>query len=412
MEITIIVITNIIFLITHIAIKHKLKKAKILTRSTSRALNGTLIAMFVGYILLNYLLLYNVAREQYFDPTMATVIVTATFNLIPSPYFWWASIHFLAKTLLYTHVNMKARFTGHREYNREHLSKVHPGLLALLYDFRVGERDDITAVLLKLKFEGYIEEENGSLVATNKSAENLLESEKQLLAAVKHKTFDVKRYAETVKKEAQARRLISGAGDSEAVKFAKVFLSCALPFAVIIAILTLVGYIAITYSQPREVSWRGSKFAVEVSEDVYNELRRSGIREMSNPTGVYNSKTDKYYIRADLLGGHHAILGDRDTQAVVLGLCAILGPYMIILAISMTSSQVKSFKYDFKRTGAGYKLINDAIGLKNFLKDFTVIGTRSEDEVVIWEYYLIYAVVLELNVTPEDKLITAFLDSI
>ena len=50
--------------------------------------------------------------------------------------------------------------------------------------------------------------------------------------------------------------------------------------------------------------------------------------------------------------------------------------------------------------------MNKAYALKNYLKDYSLIREKTEEELVLWEYYLIYAVALDVN----EKLVNSVIE--
>ncbi len=50
--------------------------------------------------------------------------------------------------------------------------------------------------------------------------------------------------------------------------------------------------------------------------------------------------------------------------------------------------------------------MNKAYALKNYLKDYSLIREKTEEELVFWEYYLIYAVALDVN----EKLVNSVIE--
>ena len=64
-----------------------------------------------------------------------------------------------------------------------------------------------------------------------------------------------------------------------------------------------------------------------------------------------------------------------------------------------------------KRTIKGKELLTKAYALKNFLKDFSIIDKRTNDELILWEYYLIYSVVLGVNNKIENEIIEKYLQN-
>ncbi len=53
-----------------------------------------------------------------------------------------------------------------------------------------------------------------------------------------------------------------------------------------------------------------------------------------------------------------------------------------------------NFKY--VRTEKGQELYTKLIGLKKFLKDFSVIDERKKEKLYIWEDYMIYVILFDL----------------
>lgn len=92
----------------------------------------------------------------------------------------------------------------------------------------------------------------------------------------------------------------------------------------------------------------------------------------------------------------------------------------ILLFISIASVAniirfiIVSVKYsnNYILTNKGMKLRKEIKGLKKYLKEYSLIKTRTKEEVIIWEYYLIYAIVLHENVKVENNLIKKFVKQI
>ena len=81
---------------------------------------------------------------------------------------------------------------------------------------------------------------------------------------------------------------------------------------------------------------------------------------------------------------------------------------MLILAISciilaVTSSYTGNYQLiksqSYKRTPKG-EIVNKKIeGLKIYMKDYSLLDQREQEELVVWEEYLIYSVIFDLNST-------------
>ena len=84
----------------------------------------------------------------------------------------------------------------------------------------------------------------------------------------------------------------------------------------------------------------------------------------------------------------------------------------VLIALYIVIDQIIYINKNYRRTIKGKTLLNKAYALKNYLKDYSLIKDRAEEELVLWEYYLVYAVVLGVNVKIEDKLIEKYLNSL
>ena len=83
----------------------------------------------------------------------------------------------------------------------------------------------------------------------------------------------------------------------------------------------------------------------------------------------------------------------------------LIGLYVII-------EQIIHFNKNYTRTIKGKILLNKAYALKNYLSKYSLIKNRTEKELILWEYYLIYAVVLNVNVKIKDVIIEKYVSEI
>ncbi len=61
---------------------------------------------------------------------------------------------------------------------------------------------------------------------------------------------------------------------------------------------------------------------------------------------------------------------------------------------------IKMYKKDhtnLKRTKEGNRMLEQFNALKNFIHDFTLLSERKKEEIILWEDFLTYAVLLEEN---------------
>jgi uncharacterized membrane protein len=92
---------------------------------------------------------------------------------------------------------------------------------------------------------------------------------------------------------------------------------------------------------------------------------------------------------------------------VVMVLCILSSFACVIVAIRFIIVSAK-YSHKYVLTAKGNKLRKEILGLKKYLKDYSLIKQRTAEEVKLWEYYLIYAVVTRENFKVEDKIIAKF----
>ena len=115
---------------------------------------------------------------------------------------------------------------------------------------------------------------------------------------------------------------------------------------------------------------------------------------------------DKALIRADKYSVDHVL--KTEIYQAIDSVYLVISIFSIFVSLYFIIEELIYFNKGYKRTRKGMELLNEAYGLKNYLKDFSSINKKEEKDLVLWEYYLIYAVALGVNVKLEDKLIEKY----
>ena len=86
---------------------------------------------------------------------------------------------------------------------------------------------------------------------------------------------------------------------------------------------------------------------------------------------------------------------------VLIMVVIIYTMYLIAYAVAILSlegtSIMKSIMQQIKRTDYGNQMAECVYGIKNFIHDYSNLSMADKRQVVLWEDYLVYAVVLEEN---------------
>jgi uncharacterized membrane protein len=69
----------------------------------------------------------------------------------------------------------------------------------------------------------------------------------------------------------------------------------------------------------------------------------------------------------------------------------------VMFLIYNVAYNFKSNTEPFKRTEKGEKINTNLEGLKNYLKEYSLLEKRNYEEIGIWEDYLIYSVIFKQN---------------
>lgn len=231
------------------------------------------------------------------------------------------------------------------EYFRDYLNKVSPACVSYLIDFELDLDRDVSAHLLKLQLDGYIEEQNGIFKVTQKDQTNLKSSDIILLDFIESNFRDTSKlyqYKNVIVNEMVDEKYIKYTfekGDFK--KFATLFVT--LQF--------------ITFTSPILVSV--------------------------------------------------LLSSDSPVFTIIFSITLVLGSIMMISTpVILIAKVIIYIKWGaIKRTEKGNMLLEQIYGLKKFLEDFTNIDDSNLNEVHLREYYLVYAVVLGVNDIAGDTML-------
>lgn len=421
MSVIMLILSNFMFIAIYSEIKRKLKNNKINSKNKIK-----LFDILIAIMLIIYIIAHNIVMDEFIPNDVINIVDRLTVNniiIFLSPFFWVSIIHFLNKIFSKIKINKKAKIKMMDEYifYRDDLSKISPSTISFISNFKTDIHRDISATLLKLKLEGYIEEKNNLLFITNKKNNNLLESEKLLIKAIQTKKFDSKLYIKLVEQEAIERKLIKKIkGNIKEV--IKIIATLFLPIIVSILILIIVIISCMILDEKYPIIEFNDIEYVKVDKEVYDEIGRDEkegnlttedrLENLRKRTQNINDKVrianseGEYFVRLDKLGFLYNL------QSILLGGGMLIAFFSVIITLSLIIIQIRYFNKNYIRTAKGVEIVNKAYGLKNYLKKYSDIKNRNEKELILWEYYLIYAVALDVNIKIENEVINKFVNSI
>lgn len=387
----------------------KLKEIN-LSKKERKIYNAILIGLAIIYIILCLTLQIepfnfdDISRGS--DYLLAFVVV-----FIFSPFLWITTGYYLNKLFKCLRVSKNKKLKSKTEYNyyRDDLDKISPNIIMFTSMMDIDFKKSIAASLLKLKLTGYLIDNNSTLKCTNKKEDNLTESEKMILESIKTQTLDEKKYKKVIEEEAIKNKYIKKNKNHKFIKILKIIITACIPVLLITFSTRFDKYV---YQNYKTYLYKGVRY-VSVENGEIGDIHYGNVENIDDyyhGVIVENGKKITFYDKALIKASkmENSIVRKtillQELDGVILFASIILSFVVLISIIE----QIIYFNKNYIRTMKGTELLTKAYALKNFLEDFSIIKERNEEEIVLWEYYLIYAVVLGVNVKITDKLIEKY----
>lgn len=382
-----------------------------LKKWTSILFNILLLAISFLYIILCFVL--NSEPFNFNITNFTDYFIYSAVIFIFSPFLWIVLYYYCKKLFRITRVHKNAKIKSNKnyEYYRDDLDKISPSVLMFTEMMEIDTKKSISATILKLKLTGYIKEVNNELRCTDKKDDELLETEKMILQSIKSNFFDEKTYKQLVEKETLDFKYIRKNNAGKFVKILKILATILMPIIIIISSIKFDNYVFEYYEIYilDNVRYLKIKDEKEIDKLYNNEI--IDINDYYHSEGIVGDKTDVFYsydlIRADKY--EYSIVRKKAILDALVPLSILISIIMVFVSIYMVIEQIIYFNKNYIRTIKGNELLNKAYALKNYLKDYSLIKNRTEEELALWEYYLVYAVILDVNVKIKDEIIEKYL---
>lgn len=339
------------------------------------------LALIVPIIIFLYLsfkkegrLIWGVAaKEQNLGVTVAAFFLLAfstAISSLPILLIWRAISHTVKKAAI-----QNATFYTNEDfdYYRETLTGISPTTISLLMDLQIETKKDMSALLLKYVKLGVVSMEDGMIRVYNQNLPGLTSSDRTLLALIAQgqvQSANLNVWKQQVITEAVesgnlkyrgARQNISSVSHS---CLTGCLSGCLLP----ILLFLVVGL---------------GSFALNGWLDKINTFVEAAPQEFGTEQITY------------FLSSPDIIIIIAIAAFLVLLLFAILWmPGIALLRMILSGSKTILW---LKRTEAGELLTAQISGLKNFIHDFSNLSEAEKEHLILWDDFLIYAVVLEEN---------------
>lgn len=270
------------------------------------------------------------------------------------------------------------------EYYRERFNNITPAEISLITDLEIETKKDISATILDLYQKGIIDfYENNIIVKCEDKA--LRHSEQQLIEMIKSNNFskeNIDEWKKTCIKEAQENNYIKVKIDKEKrpnfSKNNRVINISAILF-IISLILSLV-FLSTTTGK----KWCAS---LEEFDNKYAQEEKTELEIIES-----NQEAKELYIKIISDSGPIMIL----STVMIITFFLLIGTPIYRKVRKKIYNKIE-INNSYERTREGKILVEQIAGIKNYIHDFSLLSEKDKENIVLWEDFLIYAVLLEEN---------------
>lgn len=277
--------------------------------------------------------------------------------------------------------NSKYQVIDNIEYYREKFNNITPSEISLITDLEIETKKDITATILKLYQKGIVEFHNNKIVINDSKIDKTLKvSELNVIEMIKNNSFDdinINKWKDVCVEEAKTNNFIKDKGKKE--KGPKFIVTVALVTMAIIAM-----FATATLSTP----WLDSN--QELEDKLEHIPRDDSMTDMEWLLEFPEYK--EFYIEYIKASTPVFIFG---TMLLISIFSIVFIPlYRLVKRLTHTAIENKGI---YERTNEGKILVEQIAGIKNYIHDFSLLSEREKEYVMLWEDFLIYAILLEEN---------------
>lgn len=300
-------------------------------------------------------------------------LISATaITALPIVLIWRAISHTVKKSAIR---NATFRIDEDFDYFREKLTGISPATISLLMDLKIEDKKDIAALLLKYVKIGAVSMEGGEVRVLDCENLELLSSDRTLLTLID------KRQAQPANLGTWKKQVMAEAVESGNLKYRGVnqnissmsgtcltgcLSGCLLPILLFI-VMCICSTIIVNSGWIDRID---SLFA-------------------ATPQSFETDQLKYFFSSPEFL----AALG-VGTLIILIFIAMGLLPIAAVLRMVLSASNANIL---LRRTKEGELLTAQISGMKNFIRDFSNLAEAEKEQLILWDDFLIYAVVLEEN---------------
>ena len=295
--------------------------------------------------------------------------------------------------------NLRYEVIDNIEYFRDKFKDISPAEISLISDLEVENKKDISATLLKLYTNGYIEFNNNEVtVINNTDTGNLKTSEKELLNCLKDgdlSLIDKENWKHICIEEAIHDNYIKS---NNSIKKKKHFwISTVLLLISIFVIYQSVSYFIHDCDIEKIEQIIGTHLDNQYNNELYNNVSSMSDEELQE---LYKNNPQ---IIIDIIKSLRNLIQIKEIKVffieiigmiISINMLWIIPIYKIIRSITYGSIE-SSNRYE--RTNQGKILAEQIAAMQRYIHEFSLLSDKEKEYIKLWDEFLVYAVVLEEN---------------
>lgn len=313
---------------------------------------------------------------------------------------WEHTITFFSKCFIFIAIYLAFRLTKMKiikennkyevidniKYYRERFNNITPAEISLIVDLEIESKKDIMATILQLSQKDMLEFDDKKIIIKNEyNVEDLRLSERQIIEMIRNKDFNqenIKLWKKYCIEEAKEDGYIKEKSQSSRkIDFSKNNkLTVGAFYVIFITIILMIFYM---FTSP----------SLNMYERLY-EFEQYEQKNSISEIEILNKNPEMKKIFVEILvGGAPFMIG---ATMIIISFFIILGtPIYRWMKRKIYKVIEKGGMYE--RTKEGKILVEQIIGIKNYIHDFSLLSEKEKEDISLWEDFLIYAVVLEEN---------------
>ena len=264
-------------------------------------------------------------------------------------------------------------------YYRDKLYNISPTTISLMKNLIIEEEKDLTATILKLQLNKNILIENNEIRVLSNDTNSLTESEKSLFNIISQDGLNRKNinlWKENSLQEAKSQGYIQNT-DKEYLK-RQLLIKKITSFIVFMLMILVVRFAIYNYN------------IMDKMEAVGQELVNAELQDSNISFAEFFTNNNYSHLMVPFV--------TTSSMGIIVILCLLgLIIWPIFHPIYISINKVKINQGVLKRTYEGEQLTDVILALKRFIHDFSNLSEAEKKDIVLWDDFIIYAVVLEEN---------------